>query len=106
MCAGGALSPTTFPVPATPLRSFVFVFRRALPAWMALNSALRSPLGAGAAATGGASGMTGAGGGGGAAGAAGMLLIIGGAEGGGGGGAGGAGLNGSGDLEGPPGAAD
>ena len=108
MWAGGAVSPRTFPETGAALRSFVCAFLSFLPAWIAFSSALRSPVGAGAATAGalGATGAGGAAGAGGAGGAAGMLFAIGGADGGGGGGAGTAGLDGSEAFEGPGGAAD
>ena len=98
---GGPASPRTFPDKEAALRSFVTVFLSRAPPWIALSSALRSPVGAGAAIVGGG-GATGAAGGGGAigaagagggGGAAGTASKAGGAE-GGGGGAGGAGVPG------------
>lgn len=53
ICAGSALFPTTLPAVAAVLRSFVTVFRRRAPPWIALKRALRS--------SGGAEGDTGAG---------------------------------------------
>lgn len=108
MCGGGATSPMTLPDTGGALRSFVWALRSLAPPWMALNKALRSPVGAGAAmgaaeaaGAGGGGGTPGGGGGGGGGAPVKASSKVGGADGGGGGaGAGGAGGAGVDDCEG------
>lgn len=74
ICAGGALSPTTFPLNAAPLLSTVFAFLSAAPPLIEFISAFTSAGPAEGVITTGALGAAGAGGGGGAPGAGGGVL--------------------------------